>query len=87
MLDELLTEFSSSILTKELNKMKESDPEKYDQTLKMTLAVTEVGIHFLQESPKFRQAFARIHNEFLKCPESKSTIELAIESGHKFGEN
>ncbi len=82
MLNNILTEFSASLMEKELSKIKEADPEKYHQTLKMFMAAVDVGIHFLKESPEFREAFAHIHNEFLKYPESKSTIKEAIEAYH-----
>lgn len=74
----LFTEVSSSIIHKELDKMKEAEPEEYEETIGMLLAAVEVGIHFLQVSPRFREGFAKIHNEFFKYPESRSTIEQAM---------
>jgi hypothetical protein len=82
MLDNILTELSSTFLKKELDKIKEADPEKYNQTLNMFLAAVNVGIHFLEESLEFREAFARIHNEFLKYPECRSTIKQALKAYH-----
>ena len=81
MIMDLITEFSSGLANKELKKMKENDPEKYQQTIKMFTNAAELGIHFLRESEEFREAFARIHNEFLDYPEAKTTIKKAIEKG------
>mgnify|MGYP006276202251 CR=1 FL=1 len=81
---DLITEFSSGLANKELKKMKENDPEKYQQTIKMFSNAAELGIHFLRESKEFREAFARIHNEFMNYPESESTIKKAIEKGKQY---
>ncbi len=78
---DLITEISSGLASKKLEKMKEEDPEKYQQTIKFFTNAAELAVHFIRESKEFREAFARVHNEFLNYPECRSTIEKAIEKG------
>lgn len=85
MITEIITEITSKMAGKELSKMKNSEPEKYDQTLKLFITAAEVGIHFLEESPEFRKAFADIHSRFLDYPETRSLIEKGIRRTHELG--
>ncbi|GAB6100090.1 hypothetical protein JCM16358_19690 [Halanaerocella petrolearia] len=71
-------ELSIGMVNKKLKKMEESEPEKYDESLEMILLLTEIATHFLKESKEFREAFAEIHAEFLKYPESRQVIEESI---------
>jgi len=79
-----MTEFSARLAIDNLNELKNSDPKEYDETLKAFIAATEVGIQMLKESQEFRKAFAKIHAEFLKYPESKEVIEKALEANNEF---
>jgi hypothetical protein len=81
MIMDLITELSSGLANQELKKMKKSDPKKYQQTIDLFTNAAELGVHFLQESKEFREAFAKIHNEFLKYPECRSTVKKAIKKG------
>lgn len=65
-------------------KIRHSDPEKYNSFVQSAVNLTEIGVELLRESPEFREAFARIHNEFLKYPESRSTIEQAYSAQQYF---
>ncbi|GAB6137742.1 hypothetical protein [Halanaerobaculum tunisiense] len=85
-LPDKLTELSIGMVNKELEEVKESDPEEYEETIKMLLLMTEIATHFLQESQEFREAFAKIHTEFLKRPERKQVIEEAITAYADFKE-
>lgn len=62
-----------------LKELKERHPEKNEHFVKSMIALTDIGTRMLQESPEFRQAFARIHLEFLKYPESKTLLKKAAE--------
>lgn len=84
MFEKFMTELSAKMSLDNLNELKNSNPEEYDETLKMFVAATKVGIQFLKESPEFREAFAEIHAEFLKHPECKQVIEEAFEANNKF---
>ena len=84
MLEKFMTEFSARLAIDNLNELKNSDPKEYDETLKAFIAATEVGIQMLKESQEFRKAFAKIHAEFLKHPESKEVIEKALEANNEF---
>ncbi len=86
MLSKMLTEFSSTMANKKLRNIKNSDPEEYEEVLKMFLTASEVVIHFLHESPEFRDAFSRVHNEFMKYPECRASIEQALEAYQKYGD-
>lgn len=77
-LKEKLTELSIELANKDLQKMKQADPEKYDQTLELMVLLTEIATHFLQESQEFREKFAQIHAEFLQHPERKQVIQESI---------
>jgi TRAP-type C4-dicarboxylate transport system substrate-binding protein len=84
MLEKFTTELSAKMTLDNLNKLKESNPEEYDETIKAFIAATEVGINFLKESPEFRKAFAKIHKEFLKYPECREVIEAGLQANEKF---
>lgn len=83
-LTDMLAQMSTEMMNEHLEKVK-SDPEKYDKVLQMTLKATELGIVYLRESREFREAFARIHAEFFKYPESREFIKAALNaySQHK----
>jgi len=82
-ISDIMTEMSTSIINKKLEEMKESNPDQYDQTLKMFINSAKLAINFMKESPEFRNVFDKIHREFLNYPESKKTIKKAIEAGKK----
>ncbi|AGB42091.1 hypothetical protein Halha_2215 [Halobacteroides halobius DSM 5150] len=73
-----LTELSIGMANEELKEMEASDPEKYDKTLEMIVLMTEIATHFLNESQEFRAAFAKIHAQFLKYPESREVIKESM---------
>ncbi|SKA01008.1 hypothetical protein [Selenihalanaerobacter shriftii] len=83
MFEKFITELSAKLTIDNLNQLKESDPKKYDETLKLFIVAAEVGTKMLKESPKFRKVFAEIHAEFLKYPESKEVIETALNANKK----
>ena len=66
------------MVNEDLKKMKEGNPEKYDQTEEMMVLLAEIATHFLKESPEFRKKFAKIHAKFLEYPESKQVIEKSV---------
>ncbi len=83
MISDIMTEMSSSIINNQLEEMKESNPDQYEQTLKMFINSAKLAINFMKESPEFRDVFDEIHREFLNYPESKNTIKKAIEVGKR----
>lgn len=76
----MVTELTSKITIDNLQKIKDDDPQKYDETLKLIITITEVATHILNNSPGFRKAFAEIHKEFLKHPESREVIDAALKA-------
>ncbi|SFH26972.1 hypothetical protein SAMN05660649_04501 [Desulfotomaculum arcticum] len=80
MLTELITGISQ-MTARELREAGEPERKKLVEAL---TDLTELGIALLHESPEFRQAFARIHSEFLMFPESRDTIEQAFTAYNKF---
>ena len=75
MFEKLTTELTSKMTLDNLKELKSSNPKEYDKTLQAFITATEAATHMLAESKEFRTAFAQIHAEFLKYPESKSIIE------------
>jgi len=78
-LTDVVSGFSTEMMNNYLEKIKE-DPQKRENLLKTVLLGTEVGIILLQESEEFREAFGRIHAEFLKYPESKDVLQKAMKT-------
>ncbi|WP_198006897.1 hypothetical protein [Desulforamulus reducens] len=70
-----------------IKELREHHPEKNEGFIQATVALTDIATNMLRESPEFRRAFAKIHEEFLKYPESRSTIEQALQAQKEFGPN
>lgn len=77
----MILEMLSNLPEKEL---KERHPEKNPHFVKAVVAMTDIAHEMIKESPEFREAFARVHAEFLKYPESRSTIEEAFNAQRTF---
>ncbi|MBO8137443.1 MAG: hypothetical protein H0Z40_04840 [Desulfotomaculum sp.] len=80
----MMMELLSSLTNFSVQDLKNKDPDKYQDIIKLSVNLTNMGIEMLRESPEFRESFARIHNEFLKYPESRSTIEHAYQAQQHF---
>lgn len=68
----------AGITTEAINKMAEAGSENLQETAKMAVSFLELGTRLMQESPEFREAFARVHTEFFKYPESADTVRQAL---------
>jgi len=68
----------AGITTDAVNKLKEAGTEDLEDASKMAVSFLNLGTRLLRESPAFREAFAQIHTEFFKYPESAETICQAI---------
>jgi len=81
----MLINMLSGITDEAIKKMKGANPEERQRIARITAEFLDLGIQLLRESPEFRSAFARIHTEFLKFPESGETIQQAIIAEKKLG--
>ena len=81
----MILDFLSQLPENAAQEFKDSHPEKNEHMVKTMIALTDMATNMLRESPEFRQAFARAHEEFLKFPESKTTIERAMHAQQEFG--
>ena len=81
----MIFDMLSNLPENAMKELKERHPEKNQHIVNTIVAMTDIGVDMLKESPEFRKAFARIHNEFLKYPESRETIEQAIKAQKEFG--
>lgn len=82
----MLLEMLSNLPENTIKELKEHHLEKNEHVINTVIALTDIATDMLRESPEFRKAFARIHEEFLKHPESQTTIEQAINAKKQFGE-
>ncbi len=80
----MLLDQGISIMEKIAKEIKESDPEKRDHFIKSAVTLLEVSTECLRISPEFRNAFAMVHAEFLKYPESAGTFEEGIRAYRKY---
>ncbi len=78
-----MTEFSLTLTSAYIEKMKQEDPAKFDQLLSVFNNTVDIAIRLLQESPEFRTQFARIHAEFTKYPECEQVIDATMEALHQ----
>lgn len=74
----MLINMLASISDEALKKLKEANPEERQNMARMAAEFLTLSTQLLKESPEFRSAFALIHSEFLKYPESGDTIRQAI---------
>lgn len=81
----MIFDMLSNLPENAMKELKERQPEKNQHFINTIVAMTDIGVDMLRESPEFRRAFARIHNEFLKYPESRETIEQALQAQKQFG--
>lgn len=77
----------SGIADGSLERIKKSDPAKHRKMIEFALSLFDIGIMMMKDSPEVRQAFARIHAEFLKYPECRETIEQAYIAKNDFAED
>ena len=54
--------------------IKNAAPEQRNHFLKSTLILVDVAMEALKESPEFREAFAKVHMEFLNYPEYANQV-------------
>lgn len=83
----MILEMLNNLPENAIKELREHHPEKNENFVSAMVALTDIATAMLRESPEFRKAFARAHEEFLKHPESKSTIETAIQAQREFGPN
>lgn len=70
-----------ALMEKIAAEIKKAEPEKRDHFLKSSLYFFEIAMEALKESPEFREAFARVHMEFLNYPEyANQVIAKSIEA-------
>ena len=81
----MIFDMLSNLSEDAMKELRERHPEKNQHIVNTIIAMTDIGVDMLRESPEFRRAFARIHNEFLKYPESQETIEQALRAQKEFG--
>lgn len=74
----MLMELISNMANFSAREMRQAHPEKYHNFVEAVINLTEMTVDLIRESPEFRESFARVHNEFLKYPESRATIEEAM---------
>ena len=74
----MFMELLSNMANFSAREMKQAHPEKYQNFVEAVINLTEISVELIRQSPEFREAFARVHNEFLKYPESKATIKEAM---------
>lgn len=79
----MIIDFISGMAEDTLQRIKK-DPEKYQNFIAATVAVLDTTTEMLKENPELRRAFARVHSEFLKYPESRETIEQAFRARQEF---
>lgn len=83
MLVNMLTGFTGEAI----KKIKESTPEERQNIAKMAAEFLDLSTVLLRESPEFRSAFARIHTEFFRYPESGETIRQALIAEREFAQD
>ncbi|GAB6180436.1 hypothetical protein JCM14036_17550 [Desulfotomaculum defluvii] len=81
----MILEMFSNLSENAMIELRDNHPEKNEKIVHAMVALTDIATNMLKESPEFRRAFARVHEEFLRYPESKSTIEQALSAQREFG--
>lgn len=81
----MIFEALSNLPESAVKELRERHPEKNQHIINTVVAMTDIATDMLRESPEFRRAFARIHEEFLRHPESRSTIEQALQAQKQYG--
>lgn len=67
-----------------MQKIKDASPEEKQKMAKMTADFLDFNIELLRGSPELRSAFARIHSEFFRYPESADTLIEVIKAYGQF---
>lgn len=80
----IFTNLITGISADALQKMKDASPEEKQKMAKMAADFLDFNIELLRESPELRSAFARIHSEFFRYPESADTIVEVIKAYAQF---
>lgn len=82
----LMTELMAAPTGAALQSIREGDPDRYDNLHRAFIASVEVATEFLKSSPEFREAFGRVHAEFLRYPESRGVMHQALLAWNRFGQ-
>lgn len=69
-----------------LRRIRDSDPEEDGNVVTAFVNSLEVAIEFLKGNAEFRDAFARVHAEFMKYPESKEVLQEALRAKGRMNE-
>lgn len=74
----ILASVFASISGEAVKKLREAGPEERKNIAQKMAEVLDLSTQFLRESPELRDAFARVHSEFLNYPECVDTIRVAL---------
>ena len=80
----MLLDQTMHIFEKFIDELKEAEPEKIDHFIKSAVSILEISTEALRTSPELREAFLKVHAEFLNYPESKEMIDKSIKAYEDF---
>lgn len=84
----MLLDRAMAMMEKITAELKATAPEKRDHFLKSTLMLFEIALDAMQTSPEFREAFAKVHMEFLNYPEfANQLIAKSIQAYEEYKKN
>lgn len=84
----MFLEQGMAMMEKIASALKNSEPEKRDHFLKSALILFDVALEALKNSPEFREAFAKVHMEFLNYPEyANQVISKSIKAYEEYKNN
>lgn len=83
----MILEMMSGFMENAVKELQEAQPAKREEFMQMALSLFQFSTQILKESPEFRRAFAAVHTEFFKYPESQPTISQIFKAEKEFVQN
>ena len=80
----ILVQFLSDMSREAAKKVRNADPDERQKMANTMAEFLTTSSLLLAESPALREAFAKVHSEFLKFPEAGGTITDAVSAYEKF---
>lgn len=59
-----------------LKNLKDADPSEQKHMASIIVSLLDMTTHLLREYPEVREAFGRVHGEFMKYPEAKPLMDM-----------
>jgi hypothetical protein len=81
----MMLDFLTALADGGIKKLQSTDPKDREHLISMMVTALDLGTELMRESPEFRRAFARVHEEFLHYPESRGSLEEGLRAYERFG--